>query len=98
MTLTTQLINESSAPSRPVSLEFRVQTGPDEPWRTVAIFSIGGVKPGAVAKKGTVVSLKDYPELLSDGQVLDFKGRLLIESETIYEGNFTQGHWQEEEE
>ncbi|MGE0492988.1 MAG: hypothetical protein AB7S38_27500 [Vulcanimicrobiota bacterium] len=97
MTLTTQLINDSSAASRPVSLEFRVQTNPDEPWSTVALFSIGAVKPGALAKKGTVVSLKDYPELVRDGQVLDFKGRLLIESETIFEGSFVQGHWQPQE-
>ncbi len=87
--------NHSSAPSEPGLFEFRVQLDGEGAWLPVTQFSVGSIRPGAVAKKGTVVSLREFPEMVVDGQVRDFVGRLLLNQETILQGRLSEGRWQQ---
>lgn len=87
LTFLVTLGNQSSAPTPDSFAHVLVQPGPQHPWLMLTSFKVRALKPGAQAKEGDVVSLRQFPQLLTPGgEVTRYRARLLLNGETVWEG------------
>ncbi len=87
LTFLVTLGNQSSAPSPDTFAHVLIKPAQDHPWLMLTNFKVGALKPGAQAKEGDVVQLRDLPQLLdANGEVRPYRARLLLNGETAWEG------------